>query len=740
MQEKPTHKWKFYRSGGVDQVALSSKADLENLKHLDLKLWMALAMPTTGIEFDEKTTALIDLDGDGRIRPPEVLAAIDWAGSVLHDLGELLVSADSLKLTAIKDESVLTGAKRILADLGKPEEDAISMEDINASVGSFVNTVFNGDGVIIPESAGDEKLSAAIATISTATGGAVDLSGKMGIHAGNVSKFVADAQAYLAWLEQGSKVESGEFTSAQMAAAAEAIDAVKCKVDDYFARCRLLAFDSRAADQLNPNPSLYGAIAGNHLDTSLKELDSMPLAFIEKGKALPLVEGVNPAWQGALTRLQSAVEPLVDEKLKELSEADWAKVQSIVAPFVTHLGSKPKSGVTALTPDQLKALTDQKLIESLYALIAKDKALAPEYSQLSAVEKIVRFKKDMNELLSNFVNFADFYSKSWAVFQAGTLYLDTRSCDLCLEVADAGKHATLASLSAAYLAYCSLSRPGKGTKQIVAVFTDGDSDNLIVGRNGVFYDRDGVDWDATIVKIVANPISIREAFWLPYKKFVRMIEEQIQKRAAAADAESTKKLTDASGKVANADKVGSSAPAEAPKKLDLGTIALIGTAIGGVSAMVAGFLSALFGLGIWLPLGVVGLLLLISGPSMLLAWMKLRQRNLGPILDANGWAINSRAKMNVPFGAALTSVARIPAGSERLLKDPYAEKKKPWGLYITLLVLLVAAGCWGFGKLDPWLPQRMTASHVFGWDKEVAAPADASGVTGGVAPTGVPGS
>ena len=35
----------------------------------------------------------------------------------------------------------------------------------------------------------------------------------------------------------------------------------------------------------------------------------------------------------------------------------------------------------------------------------------------------------------------------------------------------------------------------------MAAFTAGDVDFLFVGRNGVFYDRAGNDWDATIVSI-----------------------------------------------------------------------------------------------------------------------------------------------------------------------------------------------------------------------------------------------
>lgn len=90
----------------------------------------------------------------------------------------------------------------------------------------------------------------------------------------------------------------------------------------------------------------------------------------------------------------------------------------------------------------------------------------------------------------------------------------------------------MAPLSRAYLAYCDVSRTASAEKMtIVAAFTAGDSDNLMVGRNGVFVDRDGKDWDATITKLVENPIPIRQAFWSPYKKLLRFIEEQIAKRA-----------------------------------------------------------------------------------------------------------------------------------------------------------------------------------------------------------------
>jgi hypothetical protein len=279
------------------------------------------------------------------------------------------------------------------------------------------------------------------------------------------------------------------------------------------------------------------------------------------------------------------------------------------------------------------------------------------------------------------------------------LYLDQRSTELCLRVDDAAKHATMAPLSRAYLAYCDCERRSSGEKMtIVAAFTNGDSDNLMVGRNGIFYDRDGRDWDATVIKLVENPISVREAFFSPYKKLVRLIEEQVAKRAAASEASADSLLAGTAGKLEAAASSGS-AEGLVPKKMDIGVVAALGVAVGGITAALGALLQTFFGLGMWMPLGLVGLVLVISGPSMLVAWLKLRQRNMGPLLDANGWALNANARINVPFGASLTRLAVLPKGSRLDLLDPYADKKRPWKSALFLLLLIALAVLWVSGKL-----------------------------------------
>jgi len=96
---------------------------------------------------------------------------------------------------------------------------------------------------------------------------------------------------------------------------------------------------------------------------------------------------------------------------------------------------------------------------------------------------------------------------------------------------------------------------------------------------------------------------------------------------------------------------------------------------------------------------LIGVVLAVSLPSMVTAAMKLRQRNLAPLLDANGWAVNSQAKVNISFGRSLTSVAELPEGAQRRLYDPFEDKKSLWP-WIVLLVLAAVAVAWGIGWID----------------------------------------
>jgi hypothetical protein len=620
-----------------------------------------------------------------------------------------------LPLGAINDSTpegkqILASAKQILINLGKKESTAIGLEEVGDTAKIFAATQFNGDGIVPVDAADDEATKSVINDILACLGIENDRSGKPGIGQAKADQFFADAQAHSDWWKQaeGDKtiLPLGEATAAAVAA----IKAVKTKVDDFFARCRLAAFDPRAIAALNREEKEYLALAAKDLTVVSAEIAALPLAQIAAGKALPLVDGVNPAWASALATLQSAaVKPLLGEK-NSLTEADWSVLNAKIATFDDWSAGKVGVSVEKLGLKRVREILASGAKAKINALILKDKTLEPEANAIANVEKLVRFHRDLYTLCVNFVSFQNFYSRKVpAIFQAGRLYLDQRSCDLCLTVEDPGKHATMAGFAGAYLAYLDCVRKATGEKlSIVAVFSQGHDDNLMVGRNGVFYDRKGLDYDATITKIVSNPISVRQAFWAPYKKFVRFIEEQVAKRAATADAAAT----------ANLQSAATSTPATpAPAtKIDVGTLAAIALVLTTLMGALGVIFSRIFGLPMWeIPLAFVAIMLIISTPSVVMAWLKLRKRNLGPILDANGWAVNASAKMNVPFGASLTQIAVLPPGSQRDLVDPFAEKKSPWPKIILVLVILaVLGGCWYFGKLDKVLPARARSTSVLG--------------------------
>jgi hypothetical protein len=722
------HRWKFFRAGGFDQVRLESGADLAAIDQLDQKLWAALACPTQGLEFDSKTLALIDTDKDGRIRAPEMIAATKWAVSCLRNPDELLKGSGSLSLSAINDDTaegkqLLSSARQILANLGKKDATAITVEDTGDTTKIFAQTVFNGDGIVPADSADEPMLKAVITEIIDAVGAEMDRSGKPGLNQARLDQFYADANTYVAWCDQAEKdhatiIPLGKATPA----AAAAFNAVKVKVDDYFARCRLAAFDSRATAAVNRQESEYLAFVAKDMTITASEVAGFPLARIEAGKALPLTNGVNPAWAVALAKFQvDCVQPVLSSR-EAITEAEWQAIGTQLSAHNAWAASRPGAAVEKLGLKRLREIVSGNSKAAIETLIARDKALEPEANSIAAVDRLVRYNRDLYKLLNNFVAFRDFYTgKEKAVFQVGVLYLDQRSCELCLRVEDTGKHAAMAGLAGTYLAYCDCVRKATGEKmQIVAAFTGGDSDNLMPGRNGLFYDRKGRDWDATITRIVDNPISIRQAFWLPYKRFVRMIEEQVAKRAAAADAAATQKMQTAAQTTAS---VGAAAPKPPePKKLDTGVVAALGVAVGAIGTAMSATVTGVLRLPGWqMPLVLLGLLLAISGPAMIIAWLKLRKRNLGPILDANGWAVNARAKVNLPFGASLTKVGVVPLGAERNLIDPFAENHSVrnriiWG------IILAALGwaLWNFGGIERMKPGLLPKSK---WQKSREAAA-----------------
>lgn len=714
INKEQKYKWEFCNIGGTSRVKISSGRDIAHLSELDTKMWTVLSCPVKGLEIDEKSLNYMDCDADGKIRVNDVICVSKWITGALNDPDLLLYGKDTINLGSLNQENetglkLYKSARQILENLNK-EGDEISLKDTADIAAIFAGTRFNGDGVITVNSADEQKDKDTIAAAIAATGGTKDRSGEQGVTAEQIEQFYGMLQAYSDWRKGAVEPPYADKTDAALAA----YKSLDSKVKDFFMRSKLAAFSPDSTAALDVQTARIEAISGENLQGKAGEIATYPLARINGKGEIDLTAPVNPAWADQFNALMGIA--FTPDK-KTLSEQDWNSIGEKLSAYSGWLDSKAGAEVEGLTIEAVDSMLAQERKGALLELVAKDAALKEEADSIEMVDKFLHILRDFYRLLKNFITFQDFYSKDSnikAIFQSGTLIIDQRACRFCMKVSDMGKHNASAATSGMFLVYCDCTTKSSPAKlQIVAAITVGEIGNLIVGKNAIYYDNAGVEWDAVITKVVDNPISIAQAFWSPYRRMSTAIENLINKSAAEKDAKmmanATAKINAAPAAVPAAPAAG--APADAAAKpaatppFDIakfaGIFAAIGMAVGMIGSALAALAKGIFALTWWqLLLAFVGIMLIISGPAMVMAWMKLRRRNIAPLLNANGWAINAESKISIPFGETLTDIAKYP---KMRLKDPYAKKGTPiWvKVLVTLLVIAAAvAAVWYFDLIS----------------------------------------
>ena len=726
------YKWEFTNIGGASRVKITTGEDIAHLDELDPKMWTVLSCPVTGLEIDEKSLAYIDADADGKIRVADVIATSQWLSGAVKNLDVLVEGTDSIDIEHLDQENaagqkLYKSAKQILENLGK-EGTVISLADTKDIAAIFAKTRFNGDGIITDASTDDADEKAAIAAAVAAFGGVADRSGAAGINAEMIENFYKALAEYAAWQAAVVEAPFGDKTDAAIAA----YNALDAKVKDFFMRSKLAAFSPDSAAALDVQTASIASISADNLTGKTDEIAAYPIARITGKPEIDLTAQVNPAWSAQFDLIKT----VALEGKTVLTEADWAAVGAQFAAYTGWKAAKAGAAVEALGLDAVKKFIEQDKKAALLDLVAQDAALAEEAANIDMVDKFLHILRDFYRLVRNFVTLHDFYDKDKkvsAIFQSGRLIIDQRECRLCMKVSDMGKHNASAATSGMFLVYCDCTtktKPGKLT--IVAAVTVGEIGDLIVGKNAVYYDNAGLEWDAVITKIVDNPISVAQAFWSPYRRMAKTVENLINKSAADKDA---KMMADANAKInaapaalpAGADP--KAAPAAAPP-FDIakfaGIFAAIGMALGMIGSALVVIFKGLKAMAWWkLILVFVAIMLVISGPAMVLAWLKLRRRNIAPLLNANGWAVNAASKISIPFGETLTDAAKYP---KMKLTDPYAKAGlAPWKKWlISLSAVVVAVGVLWIFNLLAWakLPSPLPRYHKAEVVEEVVAPAD----------------
>ena len=697
LSKKQTYNWNFENIGGTTRVRIATGEDIAHLSELDPKMWTVLSCPTQGLEIDEKSLSYIDYDQDGKIRVQDVIHTAEWITGALKDLDLLVQNTDRIDLNQLNAENewgkkIQNSAQQILNNLGKTGT-VITLDDTADRARIFANTRFNGDGVITENTPDNPEEKAVVATIVTTLGGIPDRSGTLGTNAALIEEFYQTLFSYKAWKSSEVPAPFGENTDAIIAA----YQALDSKVKDFFLRSKLAAFSPESATTLDLQKSHLEAISTENLAEKTTEIAAYPLVRITGTPEIQLDAPINPAWSSSFDWIRKAL----PEGSIVLTETTWSELKERFSAYLNWKNTKTGACVETLGMETIEKLLQENRKDALLALVAQDAALQEEADNINLVDQFLHILRDFHRLLRNFITFHDFYDKdknTLAIFQSGTLIIDQRACLFCMQVSDTGKHSAAAANSGMYLIYCDCFNKAKATKQqIVATMTVGSVGDICVGKNAIYYDNNGVEWDAVVTKIIDNPISIGQAFWSPYRRLSAAIENLINKNAADKDAkimqDMNAKLASAQLPVAGTDPKAAT-PAAPPFDIAkvAGIFAAIGMAFGMIATALADLIKGVVSLSWWqIIILFFGLLLAISGPAMVMAWLKLRRRNLSPLLNANGWAVNAISKISIPFGATLTESAHFP---KLKLQDPYKKKGlapwKQWTLTLFSLAIIAA--------------------------------------------------
>ena len=228
-------------------------------------------------------------------------------------------------------------------------------------------------------------------------------------------------------------------------------------------------------------------------------------------------------------------------------------------------------------------------------------------------------------------------------------------------------------------------------------------------------------WDASIVEIVENPISIKEAALAPFRRVQKFAADRIEQFAQSqlssheqAMQAQTAATVAQSGSVA----VGAAplpavpppAPAPAPAAGGGMQNLLIGgslafAAIGSALAYVVSAISNTTPLR--LLLSVFGVVAFIAAISAFLGWLKLRRRDMGLLLEASGWAINAEMKVTRRVGITFTRKPAFPKGTKVAHFDVLSRQeeaiaqdrtRRNWRVLIFFIAALaagaIAGRCW----------------------------------------------
>lgn len=676
---------RFRRYGRSYHLVIENAEDLECLVDLDEAHWTATSAPIGALKCDQAFLAFVDADANGRITCGEVKDAIRWLLRNLRDRSGVAQCREAAPLQALntdEDEGqrIHVAATKMLAHLDMPDAQEITLEQVRQIKAQTEGRPVSDKGVVLTDAAQDDDVRQFMADIMATVGGTPHPSGAQGVGREQLDAFLASAQAYLDWAGRG-EIPEGQTHSEIMPLgtdtpeAAALVAALRGKIDQFFAQCKAVALDHRLADEISMSESELQGVNLSDPAAIQEMLKNAPLAKPSCEFVLRLDKSVNPHYAMQIDQLRARVlQPLLGTETAELSEEQWRQVTATFAPHEAWASSKPGPQVDKLGRDKLRNYLHERFRAAVEALVAESAATALALENVRLTEKLILYQALLVPLANNFASFPDLYAADRrAMFEMGTLVMDGRRFNLCVKVDNRSDHSALAKTSSMFLLYVEITskQDAQDKFELATPVTWGDKGNLVVGKRGVFVDIDGRLWDAKAVQIIENPISFREALVSPFQRLGSLLTGKIEGMTAEAEKKLDATTASAVKEVATVPATPAPAPASAPptRAGAAGILLGGGVAVAALGSSVA-FVTKTFAAMKWYAIlaGLGGAVLAVMLPISIVAIVKLRRRDLSPMLEGAGWAINTRMQVTSDQARAFTQRPKYPHGAQGIAR------------------------------------------------------------------------
>ncbi len=713
----------FRRFGRSYHVRIRNADELQRAVDLDEALWVATDAPASSFACDEVFLSWLDADGNGRIIFEELRRAVRWTLHVLNDWSDLSAGRESLRLYAVDASDpdghrIVTSARKMLRRLGETAGEVITLQQVREIKAQMQARPISEAGVVLPSATDDPAIRDMLADIVACTGGAEHPSGEAGVDVNALDTFLTQTRAAVEWFSRAD-VADGEGTNSVMplgeatAAAWEPYNALHDKLEQFFAQCEVLRYDPALAEQI--------ALADKRLDTETFNDPQQIEAFLREAPlAPPTAEAIlryetpnNPQYIQLLRQFdRQVVEPILGGPHETLSWPEWDHIKQVMAAHAQWQADRPAEAYRAIGPKRLSDYLEEDRIERIRRLCAESADTAFEMGNIRLVEKLLVHQANLLAFANSYISFPTLYDPSqMALFERGTLVIDGRRLTLAVDVPDRAEHIMQAEASRMFVVYIE-ARRGEERREFCLPVTDGGRGNIVVGKRGVFIDRDGREYDARIVHIIDNPVSLGEGLAAPFKRIGRLISGKIDSLTAEAE----QKLDATTTSALDAHRQPAAAPATPNKGgfLAGGLLMGGGVAIAALASSVAYMtetfsgieskLDILIGLGVILGVAV----LLVVVPTLISAKVRLRRRDLSAILEGSGWAVNARMRLTRRQSRTFTRRPPFPAGAAGVVSR--------WKIILAVILLVafvLGVGAFlRYGKHSPLRPEEVKPAPV----------------------------